>query len=471
MTTTPRRLDRPSLLLLLLLSCATLLVEAQSPARLLSQVPDCAVPRLQLECITQGLNDGNCNLTSVATIAGCLCPNIKLQSDLSTCVQLKCHFEDQARAAQVETSLCEAYPKESRSHEVKAVAIALSVITFPVVALRCISRWMITNRLWWDDWTAVFATMLLAGLAGVEIASADLGFGTHYWNVEPAAGTKLIQLFYAVQQLYILIQVSAKISILLFFSRIFPARWFKLTVRYFIGFLLLHGLVFLLVIIFQCTPVSSTWDRSDPNRKCMDVTAIGYAGAVFSIIEDLVILALPIPELVKLQLNIRKKIALGFMFSLGSFACITTMVRLKYLVMFSSTFDTTWDNVDIVIWSLAESFCAILCASLPALRPLLQKVPRLFTTERSSAKGLSSNQSRRSMLNVGKDRFHEILEASVDMDSPATPIDIADQMAAKADGKRQVLITRDKEVDLRADVELQSVRPGQRWQKNDNGKS
>lgn len=62
-------------------------------------------------------------------------------------------------AAQLETNLCAAYPKESRSNEVKIIAIALSVITFPVVALRCISRWMITRRLWWDDWTAVVATV------------------------------------------------------------------------------------------------------------------------------------------------------------------------------------------------------------------------------------------------------------------------------------------------------------------------
>ncbi|GKT42882.1 satratoxin biosynthesis SC1 cluster protein 4 [Colletotrichum spaethianum] len=364
--------------------------------------------------------------------------------------------------AQLETSLCAAYPKESRSKEVKTIAIALSAITFPAVALRCFSRWKTTHRLWWDDWAAVFATILLAGLAGIEIASADLGFGTHYWNVELASGTKLIQLFYVVQMLYILIQVFAKISILLFFSRIFPARWFQLTVRYFIVFLLLHGLIFLLVIIFQCTPISSTWDRSNPNRKCLNVTAIGYAGAVFSIIEDLVILVLPIPELVKLQLNIRKKIALGFMFSLGSL--------LKYLVMFSSTFDTTWDNVDIVIWSIVEEFCAILCASLPALRPLLQRVPQLFTSRKETTKTASTAQSRRSILNLGKDKFHELSETPFEEDLPPTPIDIADQMAAKADGKRQVIFAKDKEMNLRADFELQDVGTGKKWQKNVNGR-
>ncbi|KAF6833674.1 hypothetical protein CPLU01_05395 [Colletotrichum plurivorum] len=443
-------------------------VEAQSLAGLLSQLPSCALP-----CLTTGLQNGGCNLTSVATVADCMCTSIDLQSDLSTCVQLNCHFEDQIRAAQLESGLCAAYPKESRSQEVKNIAIIFSVITFPIVALRCISRWKITNRLWWDDWTAVFATILLAALAGVEIASADLGFGTHYWNVEPAAGTKLIKLFYAVQQIYILVQVFAKVSILLFFSRIFPARWFQLTVRYFIGFLFLHGLIFLLVIIFQCTPISSIWDRSLADRKCLDVTAIGYAGAVTSIIEDLVILVLPIPELVKLQLNIRKKIALGLMFSLGSFACITTMVRLKYLITFSSTFDTTWDNVDIVIWSIVEEFCAILCASLPALRPLLQKVPRLFTTQRPTVKTISTSPSRRSMLhNHGKDKFHEIPEPPdpADDDSPSTPIDIADEMAARADGKRQFLINKDTQIDPRKDVELQQVKSPKNWQKNLNGR-
>ncbi|KAF9872490.1 integral membrane protein [Colletotrichum karsti] len=374
-------------------------------------------------------------------------------------------------AAQLETTLCAAYPKESRSLEVRNIAIALSVITFPAVALRCFSRWMITHRLWWDDWTAIFATILLAALAGVEIASADLGFGMHYWNVEPSAGEKLIKLFYVAQQIYILIQVFAKISILLFFSRIFPAKWFQLTVRYFIIFLFSHGFIFLLLIIFQCTPISSIWDRSNSVRKCMDVTAIGYAGAVFSIVEDLVILILPIPELYKLQLNIRKKIALGLMFSLGSFACITTMVRLKYLVTFSSTFDTTWDNVDIVIWSIIEEFCAILCASLPALRPLLQKVPRIFSTRRATTKTLSTSPSRRSILNHhGKDKFQEVPDTPYEPETPPTPIDIADELAAKADGKRQVLITRDNEIDVRADVELQNVRGKKKLQKDLNGR-
>lgn len=165
---------------------------------------------------------------------------------------------------------------------------------------------------------------------------AELGFGLHYWNVNPGKAPKILQvshlssnigkrgatndprkMFYATQMLYILIQVSAKVSILMLFSRIFTARWFTLTVRWCVGFLVAHGLLFLFLIVFQCIPVEGIWNKSI-SAKCLDITAIGWAGAVFSIVEDLVILVLPIPELLKLQLSLQKKIAVFLMFSVGS---------------------------------------------------------------------------------------------------------------------------------------------------------
>lgn len=42
------------------------------------------------------------------------------------------------------------------------------------------------------------------------------------------------------------------------------------------------------------------------------------------------------------------------------------------------------DNVDVVTWSMAEISCALMCGSLPALRPLLKKIPGLLTTIRGT---------------------------------------------------------------------------------------
>ncbi len=50
----------------------------------------------------------------------------------------------------------------------------------------------------------------------------------------------------------------------------------------------------------------------------MNMRALLYAGAGLSIAEDLVIMVLPLDELKSLNLTLRKRVALGGMFALGS---------------------------------------------------------------------------------------------------------------------------------------------------------
>jgi hypothetical protein len=83
------------------------------------------------------------------------------------------------------------------------------------------------------------------------------------------------------------------------------------------AFIASHGVAFVIVLIFQCQPISSIWDRTITG-KCVDLTAVGYSGAVFSIVEDLVILVLPISELNTLSFTMKKRISLMLMFSIGS---------------------------------------------------------------------------------------------------------------------------------------------------------
>jgi hypothetical protein len=48
------------------------------------------------------------------------------------------------------------------------------------------------------------------------------------------------------------------------------------------------------------------------------MTVVGYSGAIFSIVEDLLILVLPISELNTLSFGIKKRVSLMLMFSIGS---------------------------------------------------------------------------------------------------------------------------------------------------------
>jgi hypothetical protein len=109
----------------------------------------------------------------------------------------------------------------------------------------------------------------------------------------------------------------AKFSILLLYLRIFPDKKFRLVTKIAIGWMVCQTIAFVIVVSFQCTPVDAVWDIS-VHGKCINSQAFVYTAAGFSILEDIVIMLLPIWELKDLRLDLRKRIALGFMFALGS---------------------------------------------------------------------------------------------------------------------------------------------------------
>lgn len=101
------------------------------------------------------------------------------------------------------------------------------------------------------------------------------------------------------------------------YLRIFPDEKFQRITKILLAFVIFHLIAFFFAVTFQCIPVRKIWDQTIAG-KCTDLVVIIYSGAVFSILEDLVLIVLPIPQLKGLDLTLRKKVALAFMFSLGS---------------------------------------------------------------------------------------------------------------------------------------------------------
>ncbi|OBR10768.1 Integral membrane protein [Colletotrichum higginsianum IMI 349063] len=369
-------------------------------------MPTCAKrPVRQAPTVATELAAANCSLTDINLFADCLCTNITLQSRMSTSVQTSCKFGDQLskrliplsplltsaegtfadsvlEVVELETALCAAYPKESRVNEIRIASIVGLALTLPIVLGRCVCRYQMTNNLWWDDWMTIIATVD----PGNEPALLQV------WSSPPVQAQ-----YHDVANIN---TVFAKVAIVMLYLRVFTTPWFKWACWAFVAFMFGHGAIFSLLIVFQCIPVAAVWDRFLSSR-CLNVNAVGWAGAVLSIIEDIVLMILPIPELMKLQITGRKRTGVGIMFSIASFATVTSMIRLKYLVQFSNTYDTTWDNVDIVVWSIIEEMCAIICGSLPPLRPWFSPfIPSIRVTWKSTK--FSKNNSR-STSNTARD--------------------------------------------------------------------
>lgn len=72
--------------------------------------------------------------------------------------------------------------------------------------------------------------------------------------------------------------------------------------------------------VFPCTPFRKSWDITMPADvgSCIDRPAMFQATAGLGVATDVIILAIPIPMVVGLQLSMKKKVALLLLFAIGS---------------------------------------------------------------------------------------------------------------------------------------------------------
>ncbi|EAW13620.1 putative plasma membrane protein Pth11-like [Aspergillus clavatus NRRL 1] len=284
------------------------------------------------------------------------------------------------------------------SAQLSIPSLVFAIATPIVVIARLLGRRFLSGRVGSDDWT------ILVSCGFAEIVSIQMiiicgwAFGKHTDDMPKELLLKTLKLYFVAQILYKINIGLTKISILLLYIRLFVHRWFLLICWVWIGIIVSFTLGTVFSSIFQCTPVQWAFDKSIPGGgKCINMTAFWYANATFNILSDLVLIALPIPVVIKLQLPHKSKIALCGIFAVGIFTCITSILRITTLNLATNHLDTTWNSIGSSMWTVIESNLGIICACLPALRrPLSFLFPRFFSrlNKSSVAPASRGNSSR-----------------------------------------------------------------------------
>ena len=105
-------------------------------------------------------------------------------------------------------------------------------------------------------------------------------------------------------------------SILYFYNRVFPQKWFKYSLIALGLFISGHMIAFNFVAIFQCRPIRSQWNPSIPSH-CLNYEAAILIGGIVNILTDFVMLIIPMPLLWGLKLSKSRKLMLTSVFLLG----------------------------------------------------------------------------------------------------------------------------------------------------------
>ncbi len=127
------------------------------------------------------------------------------------------------------------------------------------------------------------------------------------------------QLFYIGGILYAVGVAATKVAFLCFYLKLFPSPLLRKIALPLVFLTCAHGTTFTFLFIFQCSPISYTWLQWDGTGrgKCLnfDLGAVLHAGT--NIILDLMIFALPVTQLWKLNLSKKKKFQVLSMFGVG----------------------------------------------------------------------------------------------------------------------------------------------------------
>ncbi|KAJ4415021.1 hypothetical protein N0V82_007603 [Gnomoniopsis sp. IMI 355080] len=223
------------------------------------------------------------------------------------------------------------------------VAIVMTTVSTLAVLTRCIVRFILIRNPGRDDYSILIAlTFTIGYMLEILILKANhTGFPSSTITMDMAV--KQLKTTLAIEATYYMIVGAIKASIVDLYLRFAVTERFRMCCHATIAF----------EVIFTFICIAVTFTTSGIN-----------------IVTDIWILALPMKTLGILNRPTKEKIALVCIFGAGTFAAIMSIVRLQSIYQFTLSTDPSRDGIPVNLYSMLEVNTAILCASVPALKPI-----------------------------------------------------------------------------------------------------
>ncbi|KAI1171479.1 hypothetical protein F4777DRAFT_53726 [Nemania sp. FL0916] len=323
-----------------------------------------------------------------------------------------------------------------------AAGIGLSVLDILALGLRFVARRRQQQPLKADDWLLVPATLLTLGI-GISMVYAVSQHGLAYPFVLPPGQddpfnvvSRQLSIEGAVQWAYTVMLPLAlgcsKLSFLLFYRRIFAIDGSSKTNIFLVGmciFVTAWMIAFFLIFLFLCkTSFWALWTSASAIMEhCLSDTNPNFSMAITDAVTDVVIFITPLPLVLRLNLTVKKKIAVTCVFLVGLITVAASLTRLVLTARILAVgYDRDADPIceskitcyethaygisvlvtSFVYWGMVESGIAVFVACLPTLwmfsrwaawTPLVRVITDLANSSLSSLGLLRTRNSKRSV--------------------------------------------------------------------------
>ncbi|KAL4995215.1 hypothetical protein BDV10DRAFT_135417 [Aspergillus recurvatus] len=331
----------------------------------INSIPDCALP-----CLTEAAAAASCGLSNI----DCFCHEQTIAKAIGTCVVKACSVLQVFALRRYSDTVCGTRPR-AQTHALVIVSTTFLVIMIVCTLMRTAAR-VLNRNYGLDDLATSLSVGIAAAIGAVVYPVSNLGLGTDMWYLEHPKIDRLFYLFVVTTTLYPPCLAMIKISMLLLYLRIFPNRNLRLATFIMLTVVSMWGIAYTLVGIWTCSPRSYAWLGWDGEHTgtCMNWTALQISHAVINIVFDFIVIGMPLPVLLKLDLSKTKKAGVCVMFLTGLIVTALSIVRLTTTYNFLKSQNQTRDFIPLYIWSIVEIDLGIICSCFPGIRALLKMI-------------------------------------------------------------------------------------------------
>ncbi|KAI1283471.1 hypothetical protein F5Y07DRAFT_349786 [Xylaria sp. FL0933] len=248
-----------------------------------------------------------------------------------------------------------------------------------LVALRFYARSLTKRRYDLADLLVVVALVAQLVATGIDIGAvtqASVSYHLDYLTeTEPEKITTFFKYLVPISIWYFATITITKLAICKLYLTIFPKQIISV-ILYITAFVLIATPVATTIsLLAACRPFSANWGPSHvQNTHCLNKEAIFVWGTIPNIVTDVILLAVPLPVIWKLQVTTKVKLALSFTFIIGSLGLVASILRFISFFNTNSFTDATYNATELIIWTLAEPGIYLISASLLMYKPLLDKM-------------------------------------------------------------------------------------------------
>jgi hypothetical protein len=249
------------------------------------------------------------------------------------------------------------------------ISVIFTIITLFFVFQRYYVQLTVSKGLQIEDGTLFIGWALGIVMTGLILRTCVMGWmGTHAWEMPIEEFAKFMRAFYPMPIVYPLCILFAKLTLLLVYLRLNPARWFKWSIYFTTFFVVGSGISLSLATAFPCQPVAAAYDIFITEFECIDRPALYKATAITGLISDIFLVIIPIPMVMALKMPRKQKFGLMAMFSVGIVTVFTSAMRLVIVIQQLSSADVAWGAGPTAFWVIIEANLMIICASLTTFR-------------------------------------------------------------------------------------------------------